>query len=47
VIERASAPPHHQGRRFGRQGNRTEGQVREHGRPDAARSGFQDQRQGR
>jgi chaperonin GroEL len=40
VIERASAPPHHQGRRFGRQGNRTEGQVREPGRPDAARSGL-------
>ncbi len=27
---------HHQGRRDGRQGNRTEGPAREHGRPDGA-----------
>jgi hypothetical protein len=27
---------HHQGRRHRRQGNRTRGQVREHGRPDGA-----------
>ncbi len=35
---------HHQGRRHRRQGNRAQGQVREHGRADAARGRFEDQR---
>ena len=38
---------HHQGRRHRRQGDRARGQVREHGRPDGARRGLQDQRQRR
>jgi chaperonin GroEL len=32
VIDKSFGAPHHQGRCFGRQGNRTQGQVREHGR---------------
>ena len=40
-------PAHHQGRRHRRQGNRTRGQVREHGRADGPRSRLQDQRRGR
>jgi hypothetical protein len=35
---------HHQGRRHGRQGDRARGQVREHGRADAARSCLEDGR---
>ena len=35
---------HHQGRRHRRQGDRAQGQVREHGRADGARSGLEDQR---
>ena len=35
---------HHQGRRHRRQGDRARRQVREHGRPDGARSGLEDQR---
>ena len=35
--------PHHQGRCDGRQGDRARGQVREHGRPDGARSRLEDQ----
>ncbi len=38
---------HHQGRRFRRQGNRTERQVREHGRADGERSCLQGQRRRR
>ena len=41
VVRRTS---HHQGRRHRRQGDRARGQVREHGRPDGARSGLEDQR---
>ena len=40
-------PAHDQGRRHRRQGNRTRRQVREHGRPDDARSRLQDQRRRR
>jgi chaperonin GroEL len=41
VIDKSfGAPAHHQGRRHRRQGNRAQGQVREHGRADAARSRF-------
>ena len=35
---------HHQGRRHRRQGNRAQGQVREHGRADGPRSRLEDQR---
>ena len=38
------APRDHQGRRHRRQGDRARGQVREHGRPDGARSGLEDLR---
>ncbi len=41
------SPHHHQGRRDRRQGNRTEGSAREHGRADGARSRQQDQRRSR
>ena len=45
VLERSfGAPDRHQGRRVGRQGNRTEGQAPEHGRADGQGSRFQDQR---
>ena len=40
-------PHRDQGRRVGRQGNRTEGQAPEHGRADGQGSRFQDQRQRR
>ena len=38
---------HHQGRRHRRQGDRALRQVREHGRPDGARSGLEGERCGR
>ncbi len=40
-------PPHHQGRRHRRQGDRARRQVREHGRPDGARSGLKVGQSGR
>ena len=43
VLERSfRRADRHQGRCLGRQGNRTEGQVREHGRADGQGSRFQD-----
>ena len=36
-------PPHHQGRRHRRQGDRARRQVREHGRADGARGRVEDQ----
>ena len=45
VLERSfGRPDGHQGRRFRRQGNRTEGQVRQHGRADGQGSRLQDLR---
>ena len=42
VLEKSfGAPTDHQGRRLGREGNRAEGQVREHGRADGEGSRFQ------
>jgi hypothetical protein len=36
-------PAHYQGRRYRRQGNRTERQVRKYGRTNGSRSCFEDQ----
>ena len=48
VLEKSfGAPTDHQGRRVRREGNRAEGQVREHGRADGEGSRFQDLRRGR
>ncbi len=48
VLERSfGAPDDHQGRCIGREGNRTEGQVREHGRADGQGSRVQDVRRRR
>jgi hypothetical protein len=44
VVRRSA---HHQGRRHRRQGDRAFRQVREHGRPDGARSGLEAERRGR
>ena len=48
VLEKSfGAPTDHQGRRVGREGNRAEGQVREHGRADGEGSRFQHLRRSR
>ena len=48
VLERSlRRPDRHQGRRVGREGNRAQGQVREHGRADGEGSRFQDFRRRR
>jgi len=43
VIDKSYGAQHHQGRRHRRQGNRALGQVREHGRADAARGRHQNE----
>ena len=37
VLDKSSAPHHHQRRGYHRQGDRARGSIREHGRPDGQR----------